>query len=61
MKLPTKSLIAKIESLSAQMSPEQLRDFLDVLDSMTIMVAEAKALPSKSEKHTGNRLKLALH
>ncbi len=61
MKLPTKSLIAKIESLSTQMSAEQLRDFLDILDSMAIMVEEAKALPSKSEKRNQPEFKLALH
>ena len=61
MRLPTKNLIAKIESLSAQMTPEQLRDFLDVLDSMAIMVEEAKALPSASETRALNEIKVALH
>ena len=61
MKLPTKSLISKIESLSTQMNPEQLRDFLDVLDSMAIMVEEAKALPPTSENRGFNEVKVALH
>ena len=61
MKLPTKSLISKIESLSTQMNPEQLRDFLDVLDSMAIMVEEAKALPPTSENSGLNEVKIALH
>ncbi|MFC3093389.1 hypothetical protein DRW07_04095 [Alteromonas sediminis] len=46
MKLPTKSLIAKIESLSTQMTPKQLREFLDVLDCMSSMIEEAKAMPA---------------
>ena len=61
MRLPTKSLIAKIESLSSQMTSEQLRDFLDVLDSMALMVEEAKSMPSTSEKSSQRALKLALH
>lgn len=61
MKLPTKSLISKIESLSQQMTSEQLRDFLDVLDSMAIMVEEAKAMPTKSEGRRPSGIKLALH
>lgn len=61
MRLPTKSLISKIESLSSQMRPEQLRDFLDVLDSMAIMVEEAKAMPSTSDDRCINKIKLALH
>ena len=43
------------------MSAEQLRDFLDILDSMAIMVEEAKALPSKSEKRNQSKIQLALH
>ena len=61
MKLPTKSLISKIESLSSQMTPEQLRDFLDVLDSMAIMVKEAKTMPSTSENRSLREFKIALH
>lgn len=61
MRLPTKRLIAKIESLSSQLSPDQLNDFLDVLDSLAIMVEDAKAMPSSSE-HTGlKEVKSALH
>ena len=61
MRLPTKSLIAKIESLSAQMNPEQLRDFLDVLDSMAVMVEEAKALPPPKGTQNLAKLKVELH
>ena len=61
MRLPTKSLISKIESLSAQMTPEQLKDFLDVLDSMAIMVEEAKALPATPGNDVLNEIKVALH
>ena len=61
MRLPTKSLIAKIESLSAQMNPEQLRDFLDVLDSMAVMVEEAKALPPSKGTQSLAKLKVELH
>lgn len=61
MRLPTKSLISKIESLSSQMTPEQLRDFLDVLDSMAIMVEDAKGKPTRSNSRGPNELKLALH
>lgn len=61
MRLPTKSLIAKIESLSAQMNPEQLRDFLDVLDSMAVMVEEAKALPPSKGTQNLAKLKVELH
>ncbi|GAB5380205.1 MAG: hypothetical protein Alis3KO_25140 [Aliiglaciecola sp.] len=61
MKLPTKSLITKIESLSAQMTAEQLRDFLDVLDSMAIMVKEAKSMSPTPESSDLNGLKVALH
>ena len=61
MRLPTKSLIAKIESLSAQLSPEQLKDFLDVLDSMAVMVEDAKAMPTTSETSELNAVKLVMH
>ena len=61
MRLPTKSLIAKIESLSAQLSPEQLKDFLDVLDAMAVMVEDAKAMPTTSETSELNAVKLAMH
>lgn len=61
MKLPTKSLISKIESLSAQMTPEQLRDFLDVLDSMAIMVKEAKSMSPTPEGPDLSGFKVALH
>lgn len=61
MRLPTKSLISKIESLSSQMTPKQLREFLDVLDSMATMIEEAKAMPAPSEKRYHKELKTALH
>ncbi|WP_100657648.1 hypothetical protein [Alteromonas flava] len=61
MRLPTKSLIAKIETLSAQMNPEQLRDFLDVLDSMAIMVEDAKAMGKTEASPQSSRYTLALH
>ena len=61
MRLSTKSLIAKIEALSAQMTPEQLKDFLDVLDSMAVMVEDAKAMPTSSEASELTAVKLALH
>lgn len=61
MRLPTKSLISKIESLSSQMTPEQLKDFLDVLDSMAIMVEDAKTKPSASNSRGLNEIKLTLH
>lgn len=61
MRLSTKSLISKIESLSSQMTPEQLKDFLDVLDSMAIMVQNAKDIPSNSEHEGIQALKIAMH
>lgn len=61
MRLTTKSLISKIESLSSQMTPEQLKDFLDVLDSMAIMVQNAKDISSNSERETIQALKIAMH
>lgn len=61
MRLPTKTLIAKIEALSAQMNPEQLREFLDVLDSLAMMVEDAKALPPSAESNSLAAIKLALH
>lgn len=61
MRLTTKSLIAKIESLSSQMTPEQLKDFLDVLDSMAIMVENAKSMASTSQNDGLKELKIALH
>lgn len=61
MRLSTKSLISKIESLSSQMTPEQLKDFLDVLDSMAIMVQNAKDIPSNSEHESIQALKIAMH
>lgn len=61
MRLPTKTLIAKIEALSAQLNPQQLKEFLDVLDSLAIMVEDAKALPPSSDNATVSALKIALH
>lgn len=61
MRPETKSLISKIESLSSQMNPQQLKEFLDVLDSMALMIEEAAALPTTSEEHGLKELKLALH
>lgn len=43
------------------MTPEQLRDFLDVLDSMAIMVEEAKALPASGDAVGLQSLRVALH
>ncbi|GEA10093.1 hypothetical protein [Alteromonas sp. KUL49] len=43
--LPTKTLISKIETLSKDLTPEQLTGFLDILDAMAVMVEEARALP----------------
>ena len=61
MRLPTKTLIAKIEALSAQMNPDQLKEFLDVLDSLAIMVEDANALPPSSDKSTVSALNIVLH
>jgi len=59
MKLPTKSLIAKIESLSTQMTPKQLREFLDVLDCMSSMIEEAKAMqPAQTHLPVGSGKRL---
>jgi hypothetical protein len=43
------------------MTPEQLKDFLDVLDSMAIMVEDAKTKPSASNSRGLNEIKLTLH
>ena len=43
------------------MNPEQLKDFLDVLDSMAVMVEDAKAMPTSAEASELNAVKLALH
>ena len=50
MLLPTKQLINKIESLSQGLSPNQLANFLDIIDAMTALVEEAKAQSVESEK-----------
>ena len=41
MRLPTKQLINKIETLSNGLTPEQLTSFLDIIDAMTALVEEA--------------------
>lgn len=41
MMLPTKQLISKIETLSKDLSPKQLSNFLDIIDAMTALVEEA--------------------
>ncbi len=41
MRLPTKQLINKIESLSNGLTPDQLSSFLDIIDAMTALVEEA--------------------
>ena len=41
MRLPTKQLINKIENLSNGLTPEQLSNFLDIIDAMTALVEEA--------------------
>lgn len=44
MRLPTKQLIDKIETLSNGLSPDQLVNFLDIIDAMTALVEDAGAL-----------------
>ncbi|CAB9495227.1 hypothetical protein [Alteromonas macleodii] len=49
MRLPTKQLINKIENLSNGLTPEQLSNFLDIIDAMTALVEEAGELKSDSD------------
>jgi hypothetical protein len=44
MRLPTKQLISKIETLSNDLSQEQLSNFLDIINAMTALVEEASEL-----------------
>jgi hypothetical protein len=46
MRLPTKQLISKIETLSNDLSQEQLSNFLDIINAMTALVEEASELSS---------------
>ena len=52
MLLPTKQLISKIETLSKDLTPAQLENFLDIIDAMTALVEEAKAQSSGVENKT---------
>ncbi|MCG7646568.1 hypothetical protein MHM87_13355 [Alteromonas sp. Cnat3-28] len=49
MRLPTKQLINKIENLSNGLTPEQLANFLDIIDAMTALVEEAGELKDDSD------------
>lgn len=42
--MPTRQLIINIESLSETLSEKQLVQFLDIMDTMTDMVDEAKKI-----------------
>ena len=44
MRLPTKQLISKIETLSNDLSQNQLSNFLDIINAMTALVEEASEL-----------------
>ncbi|MDO6565534.1 hypothetical protein Q4561_00550 [Alteromonas sp. 1_MG-2023] len=44
MRLPTKQLISKIETLSNDLSQDQLSNFLDIINAMTALVEEASEL-----------------
>ena len=44
MRLPTKQLISKIETLSNDLSQDQLSNFLDIINAMTVLVEEASEL-----------------
>ena len=44
MRLPTKQLISKIETLSNDFSQDQLSNFLDIINAMTALVEEASEL-----------------
>ncbi|AEF04352.1 hypothetical protein [Alteromonas naphthalenivorans] len=46
MRLPTKQLISKIETLSNDLSQDQLSNFLDIINAMTALVEEASELSS---------------
>ncbi len=60
--LPTKTLISKIETLSKDLTPEQLTGFLDILDAMAVMVEEARALPPVSDTRISEpRLSKSMH
>ncbi|ANB26247.1 hypothetical protein A6F57_14250 [Alteromonas stellipolaris] len=44
MRLPTKQLVSKIETLSKDLSHDQLSNFLDIINAMTALVEEASEL-----------------
>ena len=44
MRLPPKQLISKIETLSNDLSQDQLSNFLDIINAMTALVEEASEL-----------------
>ena len=44
MRLPTEQLISKIETLSNDLSQDQLSNFLDIINAMTALVEEASEL-----------------
>jgi len=49
MRLPTKQLISKIETLSNDLSQDQLSNFLDIINAMTALVEEASELSSNDK------------
>ncbi|MBQ4828683.1 hypothetical protein J8L84_05305 [Alteromonas sp. MMG017] len=44
MRLPTKQLINKIETLSKDLPHDQLSNFLDIINAMTALVEDASEL-----------------
>lgn len=50
MRLPTKQLISKIETLSNDLSQDQLSNFLDIINAMTALVEEASELGDSQNK-----------
>lgn len=58
MRLPTKQLINKIETLSKDLSPQQLSNFLDIIDAMTALVEDAGDL--KEHKSASSSKEMAV-
>ena len=52
MRLPTKQLISKIETLSNDLSQDQLSNFLDIINAMTALVEEASELSKTQDIDT---------
>lgn len=49
--MSTKQLITNIETLSETLSEKQLIKFLDIMDTMTVMLDEAKRVTSELQEY----------